>query len=116
MFIKGNVFKEKDRQGWIYGHFMPKGLQKDDRVEIKVARLDKSFNSPYHYSKVGTKLDIIWQGRAIWDIEGKEIELQTGDYVIIPPKTKVSVKKVLSEELIVQTIKIPSIPNDKVMV
>ena len=34
---------------------------------------------------------------------------------IIPPKVAVAVKKVLSDELIVQTVKIPSDPTDKVV-
>lgn len=116
MYTKGNVFTENEKQGWIYGSFMPDGLHKDDRMEIKVAKLDKSFSSPPHYAKVGTKLDIIWQGSAIWVVDGEELQLNAGDYVIIPPKTTVAVKQVLSEELIVQTIKVPSIPGDKVTI
>lgn len=116
MHRKGNVFIEQDRHGWIYGSFMPEGIQKDDRVEIKVTKLDKSFTTRSHYSKVGTKLDIIWKGKAIWEVDGEEIILNTGDYLIISPGTKIAVKKVLSDELIVQTIKIPSIPGDKVIV
>jgi len=116
MFKKGNVFTETDRNGWIYGNFIPEGdIAKDDRAEIKVARLDKSFTSKPHYNKTSTKLDIIWNGNSIWEVDGEEIELNTGDYLIIPPKITVCIKKVLSEELIVQTIKIPSTPDDKVM-
>lgn len=117
MYKKGNVFnEEKERNGWIYGSFMPEGLAKDDRMEMKVARLDKNFTSELHYNKTATKLDIIWQGKAIWEIDGKEIEMNTGDYLIIPPKISVCIKKVLSDELIVQTLKLPSIIDDKVMV
>jgi quercetin dioxygenase-like cupin family protein len=116
MYAKGNVFDDNERQGWIYGSFMPEGLHKDDRLEIKVATLDKSFTSPPHYAKQGTKVDIIWQGEAIWVVDGREINLKTGDYVIIPPRTTVAVKEVLSDELIVQTIKMPSLPGDKVIV
>jgi quercetin dioxygenase-like cupin family protein len=116
MYTKGNVFTENDNRGWIYGSFMPEGLHKDDRLEIKVAKLDKSFTSPPHYAKKGTKLDIIWKGEAIWIVDGEEIFLKEGDYVIIPPQVVVEVKQVLSEELIVQTIKTPSLPEDKVVV
>ncbi len=117
MFKKGNVFGEqKERSGWIYGNFMPEGLAKDERAEIKIAKLDNSFISKPHYNKTSTKLDIIWQGEAIWEIDGKDTRLQAGDYVIIPPKTTVCIKKVISPEIIVQTIRIPSISEDKVMV
>lgn len=117
MYKKGNVFQEQERKGWMYGNFMPDGdLAKDNRAEIKMAKLDNSFTSEAHYNRASTKLDIIWSGRAIWQVDGKDVEMNTGDYLIIPPKTVVSVKKVISDELIVQTIRFPSVPNDKVMV
>lgn len=115
-YKKGNAFLEQERNGWIYGNFMPEGLAKDDRAEIKIAKLDKSFTSESHYNKTSTKLDIIWSGKAIWEVDGQEIEMNDGDYLIIPPKIVVSVKKVLSDELIVQTIRFPSSPDDKVIV
>ena len=117
MFRKGNVFEQqRQRDGWIYGYFMPEGLAHDDRIEIKVAKLDNAFTSKPHYNKASTKLDIIWEGEAIWQVNGEDIEMKHGDYLIIPPKTTACIKKVLSNELIVQTIRVPSIPDDKVMV
>jgi len=116
MYKKGNALEEQERNGWIYGNFMPEGLAKDDRAEIKIAKLDNAFTSEPHYNKTSTKLDIIWSGKAIWEVEGKEIEMNTGDYLIIPPKTTVCIKKVISDELIVQTIRFPSVPDDKIMV
>ena len=115
-YKKGNSFEEQERNGWIYGNFMPEGLAKDGRAEIKIAKLTNKFTSEPHYNKTSTKLDIVWRGNAIWEVEGKEIEMNTGDYLIIPPKTVVCVKKVISDELIVQTIRFPSTPDDKVMV
>jgi mannose-6-phosphate isomerase-like protein (cupin superfamily) len=116
MYKKGNVFEEQDKNGWIYGNFMQKGISKDDRAEIKVAKLNNTFTSKPHYNKVSTKLDIIWRGKAIWEVEGKEVKMNMGDYLIVPPKTTVCIKKVLSDELVVQTIRFPSIPDDKVMI
>lgn len=94
---------------------MPEGLHKDDRVEIKVAKLPKSYNNKPHFQNTSTKIDIIWQGKVIWEIEGKDYEMNDGDYVIIPPRIKVAVKDVLSDEAVVQTIKIPSDSSDKVV-
>lgn len=117
MYKKGNVFQGQERDGWIYGNFMPKGdISKDERAEIKVAKLDSSFTSDPHYNKTSTKIDIIWQGSAIWQVDGKEVEMNAGDYLIIPPKTVVNIKKVISDELIVQTIRFPSSTDDKVMI
>ena len=115
MYKKGNAFEEQSRKGWIYGNFMPSGLSKDDRVEIKIAKLDKAFTSELHYNKTSTKLDIIWSGSAIWEVDGQELEMEAGDYVIIPPMTTVGVKKVISDELVVQTLRFPSIADDKVV-
>jgi len=28
-----------------------------------------------HYNSISTKLDIIWEGNAIWEVEGKEVEV-----------------------------------------
>lgn len=116
MFKKGNVFGEQKKEGWIYGYFMPEGIARDDRVEIKVAKFDNSFTSDPHYNRVSTKIDIVWNGNAIWQVNGEDVEMRTGDYLIIRPKTTACIKKILSEFLIVQTIKIPSIPDDKVTV
>jgi len=117
MYKKGNVFQEKERGGWIYGNFMPDGdLAKDNNAEIKIATLNSSFTSKPHFNKTSTKLDIIWKGKAIWEVDGKDVEMNTGDYLIIPPKTVVCIKKVVSDELVIQTIRLPSTPDDKVMV
>jgi quercetin dioxygenase-like cupin family protein len=117
MYKKGNAFKETERNGWIYGNFMPEGdLAKDTKAEIKIIKLDSSFTSEPHYNKTSTKIDIIWQGEAIWSVDGRDVEMNTGDYLIIPPKTVVFVKKVLSQEIIVQTLRFPSNSDDKVMV
>ena len=56
IYKKGNVFDEQERNGWIYGNFMPEGLAKDDRAEIKIAKLNNSFTSKPHYNKTSTKL------------------------------------------------------------
>jgi quercetin dioxygenase-like cupin family protein len=114
MYKKGNAFEEQDRNGWIYGSFMPKGLQKDNRVEIKITTFEKGYSNNYHYQKTATKIDIIWEGEAVWEIEGEEVSLKYGDYVIVSPGVKTRMKTVTSSKLIVQTIKTPSDPTDKV--
>ena len=113
-FHKGNFLKEQERKGWIFGSFMPEGLQKDDRVEIKVKNLDKNFTSKPHFQEKATKIEFIFSGKAVWEIDGKDYELKSGDYIVIPPKITTAVKKVLEEPTLCQTIKIPSVPEDKV--
>ena len=112
-FLKGNFQKEQDRNGWIYGSFMPEGLQKDDRVEVKITTWPKGSNNSAHSQKTATKIDIVFQGKAIWEVDGEDVELGPGDYVIVPPKTPTRIKEVLTEDFLVQTIKFPSDPADK---
>src|SRR3990167_7639968 len=114
-FYKGSIFSEQERDGWIYGSFMPDGFHKDDRAEIKVKTLKKCFTGSPHYQKTATKLDIIWKGEAVWEVNAEDIELHAGDYLVIPPKVTTTVKKIITDEVVVQTIKIPSVPNDKVI-
>jgi quercetin dioxygenase-like cupin family protein len=115
MYTKGNVFHEQERKGWIYGAFMPEGPHHDERIEIKVAVWKKGSQNSYHYQKIATKIDIIWQGHVLWEIDGSDVELKKGDYVIVPPNIKTRIKNVLSDEAIVQTIKFPSLPEDKII-
>lgn len=113
-FAKGNFLKEQERNGWIYGSFMPDGLQKDDRVEVKITTWKKGSSNSYHYQNTATKIDIAFKGRALWEIDGEEVELGPGDYVIIPPKVSVRIKNILTNDFLVQTIKFPSAPEDRV--
>src|SRR3989344_7174668 len=113
-FFKGNFFQEQERDGWVYGSFMTEGLLKDGRLEIKIKNLEKSFTSKPHIQKKATKIEFIFSGKAIWEIDGEDYELNQGDYIVIPPGVTIAVKKVLEEPTLCQTIKIPSEPTDKV--
>lgn len=116
MFHKSNVFNEKNRNGWFYGSFIPEGLAKDNRVEIKLVKLNKSFSSKPHFNRTATKIDLVLSGSAIWEVDGQEVTMAVGDYLIIPPATVFCIKQLLTDEITVQTIKIPSIPDDTVFV
>ena len=94
---------------------MPEGLQKDDRGEIKVTTWKKGASNKYHYQKTATKIDMLWTGEAIWEINGEPVHLKAGEYVIVPPGVKTRIKDILTDEVICQTIKFPSLPEDKVV-
>lgn len=116
MYKKGNVFEDsKETKGWFYGSFMPEGFAKDDRVEIKIDKLKKGYRNKDHYQKTATKIDIVWSGEAVWAVNGERVKLKSGDYIIIAPKVRVHIEEIISDEALVQTIKIPSIVNDKVI-
>ncbi len=114
MIQKGNWQKEQERKGWIYGWFMPEGLAKDDRVEVKVTTFPKDFSNLPHYQKTATKIDLVIRGEVIYETDGEDIKLVEGDYVILAPKTTSRIKEVLTDDFQIQTIKFPSDPNDRV--
>lgn len=113
-FTIGNFFKEQTRNGWIYGSFMPEGPHKDDRVEIKMAVWKKGQENEYHSQKTATKIDLILEGEVVWEIDGEDVGLKKGDYVIVPPLVKARVKEIVSDEALVETIKFPSLPDDRI--
>lgn len=113
MFTKGNILDDNEYRGYIYGAFM-EGLHKDDRAEVKFMKLDKTFTWPRHYQKTATKLDIIISGEALWEVDGQEVLLKKGDYIIVPPGVETAILKVIGEDTILQTIKVPSLPGDRV--
>lgn len=113
-FTIGNYLQEQDRKGWIYGSFMPEGPHKDDRVEIKMAIWKKGQENEYHSQKTATKIDLILEGEVVWEIDGEDVGLKKGDYVIVPPGVKARVKKIISDEAFVETIKFPSLPDDRI--
>ena len=94
---------------------MQEGLQKDTRGELKVTTWSKGYSNTYHYQKTATKIDMLWSGEAVWEIDGTEVQVAAGDYVIVPPGIKTRIKNVLSDIIVVQTVKFPSIPDDKVV-
>ncbi len=113
-FTKGNFLQEQSNKGWIYGSFMPEGPHKDDRLEIKMAVWKKGQENHYHSQKTATKIDLILEGEVIWEIEDQDVRLTKGDYVIIPPRVRARVKEIVSGEAFFQTLKFPSIPEDRI--
>ena len=114
MIQRGNWQKEQERNGWIFGWFMPEGLAKDKRLEVKVASFPKGFSNNPHYQKTATKIDLVIRGEVIYETDGEDMKLVEGDYVILAPKTMSRIKEVLSEDFQIQTLKFPSVADDRV--
>tara|TARA_Y100000034_G_scaffold135638_1_gene208379 strand:+ start:3058 stop:3378 length:321 start_codon:yes stop_codon:yes gene_type:complete len=99
-----NFFK-----GWIIGNFQP-SLLKTDLFEIGIQQYKKDFIAEKHYQKIATEYNIILEGSAIVN---KKI-VNKHDIFIFKPK-EITEFKTLSH-CSVLSIKIPSVPNDKINV
>ncbi|MCK4781665.1 cupin domain-containing protein [Candidatus Parcubacteria bacterium] len=106
----------KKRRGWIVGHFMS-GLCKTDRVEIKYWRFKKGevVKKEYKTQCCSVEVTIILQGKIDGEVDGREINLKAGEYIIIPPGVANAFPVNVYEDVEGLTIKSPSIPEDKII-
>lgn len=101
--------KEGGKNGWIVGSFMPEdSVAKTNDVEIKywsfpVGKID-------HPTKTSSIIEItmILEGSMSGQIDGKEIILKKGDYVVIQPNTINNTAQNALEPVTGITIKAPS--------
>lgn len=70
-----------------------------------------------HKKKVqlcSTELTIILKGKIDGEVDGEKIKLEAGEYILISPKVESGFPDNVFEYVVGLTIKIPSIPNDKI--
>jgi len=103
--------------GWFMGHFVKEGLRKTDKIEIKWWTFPRG-KVKDHENKIQfyeTEITIILEGEIVGHINGEEINLKHGEYVVIPPRIENNFpENVISEKVVGLTIKIPSLPSDKI--
>ena len=104
--------------GWFIGRFIPKHcLEYDKNVEISVKILPKHWGKSNeharHYHQKAKEIGIIIKGKVTVEFDGNRLSLRRGDYYVLSPGC---VEKYLDvkEPLELVTIKIPSIPDDKI--
>ena len=118
-FYIGNYKKEAKRKGgWFIGgdHFMTEDdLRKDNRFEVKYWEFAPGKTE--HETKMllcATELTIILRGKIDGTADKEKIILETGDYILIPPKVENGFPENVFEYVEGLTIKIPSVRDDKV--
>jgi len=112
---KGNFRKDADKRnghgGWIIGRFMENHRQ-TQAVAVKYWEFKKG-EEKKHTTKFelhAFECDLILEGKVKGHIDYKEIVLEKGDYVVIPPNVKSNlIQKVLSDRVKGLTIKAPSL-------
>lgn len=109
-----NKIAENDFKGWITGSFYPTGiLNHDKNIEIKINHFQESTSFPAHYHSVRKTWTIVLEGAMHMIIDGDNITIGKGEYVIYGPGV---VEELLATEpnTIAVSIHSPSAENDKV--
>lgn len=107
----GNYEKDSlDHHGWFVGVFM-EDIRKTNLFEIKY--FDRTL--PKHSAKISEtfELTFIIQGKMSGMIDGKQISISAGNYIVIPPGIPNNLAIELSPDLKGFTIKSPSDPSAK---
>ena len=109
---KKDAFKENHRN-WIVGKFMEKGPRKTDKVEIKYWEFE--VGNPNHETKISKTIEctFILEGELKGEIDGKNISLKEGQYVVIKSGTPNGFPKIVTKRAKGLTIKAPSDPKAK---
>lgn len=110
-------YKDFDKTGgYFLGQFMgSKGhpLLETDEVEIAYKKLPANFGDKKpHYHKKGVEINIVISGSYKVCIQGEEVELNKGDFLVVYPESELkNISAQEGTELIV--VKSPSVPDDK---
>jgi quercetin dioxygenase-like cupin family protein len=95
--------------GWIVGSFMPEGLLKLEEVEIKYWEFAAGEEAKsYQKESAIVECTFILKGRTRCLVNGDEIELKAGDYIVIHPGTPNNTVAEILEDAQGLTIKAPS--------
>jgi quercetin dioxygenase-like cupin family protein len=100
-------------RGWIVGTFKDEAPRKNEAVEIKYWEYPVG---PTGHQLKESSIDertFILTGKAKATVNGEEILLQAGDYVVIEPGTPSNVPTEVLEDMTGLTIKAPSDPTAK---
>ena len=103
-------------RGWICGHFYPKesNYHRND-IEICVKVLPVNKTEELHYHLCSFEFLIVLSGKVEYEIEGDLHVLVPGSFYILHPGNTEHITQVV-EECTILAVRLPSIPNNKIMV
>jgi mannose-6-phosphate isomerase-like protein (cupin superfamily) len=118
-YYQGNIDNDRERElqnrkQWLVGRFLD-GHRSTEAFALKYWKFKKGepINHPTKYEELATECDIILEGSVKGHIDGEEVILRKGDYVVIPPKvTSNLIEELLTDEVVGITIKAPSLPPE----
>lgn len=109
---------ELGRGGWILGSFFPTVGQDSERhveeVEVKYWTFSQG-EEKSHHTKISdtTEWTMVLEGSTVAMIDGKEFELNAGDYVLLRPGTPNNLVARVPRWVTALTVKAPSDPHAK---
>jgi quercetin dioxygenase-like cupin family protein len=103
--------------GWIAGSFIAEPPRKNDAVEIKYWEF-KAGSVTGHPVKVSSIIEVtlVIKGKVRSMIDGQELILKAGDYVIIKPGVENNLQVEILDDTEALTVKAPSDPKAKKVV
>jgi quercetin dioxygenase-like cupin family protein len=99
--------------GWIMGKFMEAGPRSTDDLEIKYWEYPKGPADHGYKSSATIEVTFILKGATRAEVDGEEIVLNAGDYVIIQPGTPNNTVLEVLADAAGLTVKAPSDPGAK---
>lgn len=104
--------------GWFIGDFDPAVLRTKD-FEVAVIHHKKGEEWDRHYHAVATEYNVLVSGRMMLSRpadgqEGEHVVINEGTVFVVEPGE--TFKPSFSEDCVVVTVKVPSIPGDKYVV
>jgi quercetin dioxygenase-like cupin family protein len=113
-YYRGNFYHDSEHQrGWLVGQFKD-GVRKTDKVEIKFWRFKKGEQTNHlpKHQDLAIESTFVLKGKIKGAIDGREIELEMGDYVVLPPGVVSNFPRDILEDAEGLTVKAPSIKDD----
>lgn len=100
-------------RGWIVGTFKDEAPRKNEAVEIKYWEFPVGpTDHPFKTSSI-IECTFILKGKAKGIVNGEEVVMQAGDYVVIEPGTPNNIPTEVLEDIVGLTVKAPSDPTAK---
>ena len=112
-FKVGNIAEQDDYKGWFIGRFFPEDHPAHtEAVEVMYREHTESQKIVAHYHEHKVEILILLEGRAKYTINGKEYNLEKGDYYFADVNNVIEGEFLEDSKVIV--IHSPSIPEDKI--
>lgn len=115
-YYSGRYTDFEDYRGWFVGSFFADANHpcKTDQLEIMYKEHEAGDISAPHFHKQKVELLILLEGKARYDVNGKEVLLAKGDFLFV------DVNNIISGEFLepskIFAIHSPSITSDKVVI
>lgn len=114
-YFFGRYAESKKYRGWLCGSFFDKNHPGNtDQLEIKYAEHKKGDIEKPHYHEKMIELLIFLEGKAKFNINGKNIIIKKGDFIFIGANNIISGEFIEPSKIF--AIHTPSIPDDEIII